>query len=205
MVETTIAARGVDDPRVLEAMRSVPRHEFLPPQLSPRAYEDSALPIGKGQTISQPYIVALMAQALKLNPGAKVLEVGTGSGYSAAVLSQVAGEVYSIERHSQLATQAAQTLARLGFDRVHVTHGDGTLGWPEHAPYDAISVAAGGTGVPEPLLLQLAIGGRLVIPLGPQDEQTLTRIIRTGESSFEREDLGGVRFVPLIPGSPPAS
>ena len=199
MVRRHLAARGIHDPAVLGAMRSVPREAFLPPELAEFAYEDAPLPIEEGQTISQPYIVALMAEALELRPEDRVLEVGTGSGYAAAVLGRIAREVYTIERHGALADTAAGRLLELGFRNVHVRHGDGTLGWPEHAPYDAIVVAAGGPDVPDALVRQLAVGGRLVIPLGAdRDLQTLVRITRQADGRLHHEDLGGVRFVPLI-------
>lgn len=197
MVATQIAARGVVDPRVLDAMRRVPREAFLPAAQAEQAYADNPLPIEAGQTISQPYIVALMAEAAQIKPGDRVLEVGTGSGYAAAILAELAAEVYTIERHAELAEVAATRLA----DRPHVQvlHGDGTLGWPEHAPFDAIVVAAGGPDAPRALLDQLAIGGRLVIPIGATvREQSLLRITRTSAKRYERDDLGAVRFVPLI-------
>jgi protein-L-isoaspartate(D-aspartate) O-methyltransferase len=202
MVERQIAARGVRDPAVLAAMRSVPRERFLPSHLEEFAYQDSPLPIEQGQTISQPFIVALMTEALQLRPGDRVLEIGTGSGYAAAVLARVAREVYTVERHAELAESARIRLRELGFDTVFVRHGDGTLGWPEHAPYDAIvvaaGVAAGGPRVPEALLAQLAPGGRLVIPVGEEKAQELVRVTRRADGTFEHEELGGVRFVPLI-------
>ena len=199
MVRRHIAARGIRDPAVLEAMRSVPREAFLPPELAEFAYEDSPLPIAHGQTISQPYIVALMTAALALGPNDRVLEIGTGSGYAAAILGRIAREVYTIERHAELADRAAARLRELGFDNVHVLHGDGTLGWDAHAPYDAIVVTAGGPDIPDALLGQLAVGGRLVIPIGEDRSlQTLVRVTRQADGSFQREDLGDVRFVPLI-------
>ena len=199
MVRTHIAARGVRDPAVLTAMRSVPREAFLPPELEEFAYTDAPLPIERGQTISQPYIVALMTAAAALRPGDRVLEVGTGSGYAAAILGRIAREVYTVERHEELARVAAERLARLGFANVSVLHGDGTLGWPEHAPYDAIIVAAGGPKVPEALLDQLAPGGRLVIPVGEgRSVQRLLRVTRGADGRFHEEELGDVRFVPLI-------
>jgi protein-L-isoaspartate(D-aspartate) O-methyltransferase len=199
MVERQIAARGVRDPQVLRAMRKVPREQFVAPEQVELAYEDSPLPIDEGQTISQPYIVALMAEALELGPADRVLEIGTGSGYAAAVLAEIAREVYSIERHVGLARQAAERLARLDYQNVSVRRGDGTLGWAERAPFDGIAVTAGGRDVPKTLLAQLAIGGRLVIPIGPTPhQQILVRIRRESEAEYVREELGKVQFVPLI-------
>ncbi|HEX9943154.1 MAG TPA: protein-L-isoaspartate(D-aspartate) O-methyltransferase [Thermoanaerobaculia bacterium] len=199
MVDRQIARRGVRDRRVLEAMRKVPREVFVPENLAEFAYDDTPLPIGEGQTISQPYVVALMAEALELGPGDKVLEIGAGSGYAAAVLSRMAREVYAIERHESLARQARERMRRLGYSNVHIVQGDGTLGWPEHAPYDAIAVAAGGPEVPQALLDQLADGGRLVIPIGPDPRtQSLVRVRHRTNGGYVREDLGAVRFVPLI-------
>jgi len=199
MVERNIAARGVRDDLVLEAMRKVPRELFLPKNLREFAYEDSPLPIAGDQTISQPYIVAFMAEALMLKGGEKILEVGAGSGYAAAVLSEIAANVYTVERLGPLAKQAAATLAGLGYDNVHVLHGDGTRGWPEHAPYDAIVVAAGGPQVPESLKEQLKVGGRLVIPVGAdQRSQELVRVVRVSKNEYRSEDIADVRFVPLI-------
>jgi protein-L-isoaspartate(D-aspartate) O-methyltransferase len=199
MVERNIIARGVRDQLVLDAMRKVPRELFLPKNLSEFAYEDSPLPIAGEQTISQPYIVAFMAEALMLKGGEKVLEIGAGSGYAAAVLSVIAADVYTVERLGQLADKAAATLAELGYDNVHVLHGDGTRGWPEHAPYDAIVVAAGGPQVPESLKEQLKIGGRLVMPVGAdQRTQELVRVTRISTNEYRSEDIADVRFVPLI-------
>jgi len=199
MVERSIAARGVRDELVLDAMRKVPRELFLPKNLREFAYEDSPLPIAGEQTISQPYIVAFMAEALMLTGGEKVLEVGAGSGYAAAVLSEIAANVYTVERLGPLADKAAATLADLGYHNVHVLHGDGTRGWAEHAPYDAIVVAAGGPQVPESLKEQLKTGGRLVIPVGAdQRAQELVRVTRISTSEFRSEDIADVRFVPLI-------
>jgi protein-L-isoaspartate(D-aspartate) O-methyltransferase len=199
MVERNIAGRGVRDELVLEAMRKVPRESFLSEKLREFAYEDSPLPIAGEQTISQPYIVAFMAEALMLKGGEKVLEIGAGSGYAAAVLSEIAADVYTVERLGQLADKAAAKLAELGYDNVHVLHGDGTRGWPEHAPYDAIVVAAGGPQVPESLKQQLKIGGRLVIPVGAdQRSQELVRVIRISANEYLSEDIADVRFVPLI-------
>lgn len=199
MVERSIAARGVRDGLVLDAMSKVPRERFVPERLREFAYDDSPLPIADEQTISQPYIVAFMAEALLLKGDEKVLEIGAGSGYAAAVLSEIAAHVYTIERVGRLAETAAATLAELGYDNVHVRHGDGTRGWPEHAPYDAIVVAAGGPQVPESLKTQLKIGGRLVMPVGSdQTVQELVRVTRVTETEYQSEDIADVRFVPLI-------
>jgi len=199
MVDQQIAARGVRSKAVLDAMRSVPREAFLPENLREFAYEDSPLPIAGAQTISQPYIVALMTEALELNGGERVLEIGTGSGYAAAILSRVAADVYTVERIGELAGKSASALAGLGYTNVHVLHADGTLGWPEHAPYDAIVVAAGGPEVPESLKAQLKVGGRLVIPVGADRRyQELVRVTRLSEHEYRTEDLADVRFVPLV-------
>lgn len=199
MVTEQIAARGVRDEGVLEAMRVVPRERFIDGRLVQYAYDDTPLPIEEGQTISQPFIVALMAEALELAPGARVLEVGAGSGYAAAVLGRVAAEVFAIERHDILARNARRRMAELGYDNVRVMQGDGTLGWPEHAPYDAIAVAAGGPEVPNSLIAQLAVGGRLVMPVGREPRtQELVRIRRLSATEVVRESLGAVQFVPLI-------
>ena len=198
MVARDIMSRGVRDRSVLEAMRIVPRERFLPEELAEFAYEDSPLPIAEGQTISQPFIVATMVEAAEVKNGDRVLEIGTGSGYGAAVISRVAAEVWTIERHSPLAETATAKLAELGYDNVHVRVGDGTLGWPEAAPYDAIIVTAGGPTVPEALLEQLADGGRLVIPVGPESRgQRLVGVRKVGDEILE-DDLGAVRFVPLV-------
>ena len=198
MVERHLVGRGIRDAAVLAAMRAVPREAFIAGELAEFAYEDAPLPIEIGQTISQPYIVALMTEALELRPEDRVLEIGTGSGYAAAVLSRIAAAVYSVERHEELATAAQRRLQTLGYSNVQVLHGDGTLGWPAHEPYDAIVVAAGGPSVPRPLLEQLADGGRLVIPVGSTPrEQELVRVRRHGDT-YTRENLGGVRFVPLV-------
>lgn len=198
MVERDIARRGVSDPRVLGAMRAVPRERFLADNLAEFAYQDSPLPIEEGQTISQPFIVATMAAAAQLLSDSRVLEIGTGSGYGAAVLSRIASEVWTIERHGFLADQARRRLAELGYDNVVVVHGDGTLGLPEHAPFDAIVVTAGAPVIPETLLEQLVDGGRLIIPVGPDTRgQVLLRIRRDGHDMIE-ESLGPVQFVPLL-------
>jgi protein-L-isoaspartate(D-aspartate) O-methyltransferase len=197
MVETQIERRGVLDPRVLAAMAKVPRHRFIPRPLWEQAYSDYPLPIGEEQTISQPYIVALMTEALELAGPEKVLELGTGSGYQAAVLGEMAAEVYTIERIPALARAAEQVLASLGYTNVHVIVADGTLGWAGQAPFDAILVTAGSPQVPPPLVDQLAMGGRLVIPVGDRYTQTLTRVRRTPEG-LKHEYLGGCRFVKLI-------
>jgi protein-L-isoaspartate(D-aspartate) O-methyltransferase len=199
MVRDQIAARGVRNLGVLEAMRRVPREAFLPDEFGEFAYQDTPLPIEAGQTISQPYIVALMIESVEPRAGDRALEIGTGSGYAAAVLSEVVDEVYTVERHEQLAKLAIGRLASLGYTKVKVLHGDGTLGWPEHAPYDVILVTAGGPQVPRPLLEQLAIGGRLIIPIGDTSRlQRLVRVTRTSQDQFDDEDLGEVQFVPLI-------
>jgi protein-L-isoaspartate(D-aspartate) O-methyltransferase len=199
MVEHKIVGRGVRSPAVLEAMRTVPREAFLPEHLREFAYEDAPLPIAEGQTISQPYIVALMTEALLLTGGEDVLEIGTGSGYAAAVLSRIAGNVYTVERIGQLAEKAASALSNLGYRNVHVRHADGTRGWLDHAPYDAIIVAAGGPDVPESLKRQLKIGGRLVIPVGADRKvQELVRVTRVSDHKYQTEDLADVRFVPLV-------
>ena len=199
MVERQIAARGVVGKRLLEAMRTVPREAFVPDHLREFAYDDAPLSIEADQTISQPYIVAVMIEAARLGPDGKVLEIGAGSGYAAAVMSRVAGRVYAIERHQELADLAAERMKRLGYGNVVVRHGDGSKGWPEEAPFDAILAAASGPDVPDVLLRQLAVGGRLVMPIGePQAVQTLVAVTRSGEDQFDTEDLGPVRFVPLI-------
>jgi protein-L-isoaspartate(D-aspartate) O-methyltransferase len=198
-VAEQIEARGVRDPRVLAAMRKVPREHFVPEDLRAEAYADSPLPIGGGQTISQPYIVAFMIEALTLRGGEKVLEIGAGSGYAAAILAEIAGEVFTIERIGQLAERAAASLADAGYTNVHVRHADGTEGWSDEAPFDAILVSAGAPDVPKSLMRQLAVGGHMVIPVGSDPRaQELIRITRVDEDEYEREDIADVRFVPLI-------
>ena len=198
MVNSQLAERGIDDARVLEAFARVPREEFVPVELAPFAYDDAPLPIGDGQTISQPYIVAFTVDALRLEPNDRVLDIGTGSGYAAAVLAELASEVYSVERVSSLCHSARERLHRLRYDNVHVRCGDGSLGWAEHAPYAAIAVAAVGPRPPPALLSQLEIGGRLVMPIGPSGSQTLVRVTRTARTAYKKERLVDVRFVPLI-------
>ncbi len=195
MVAEQIEARGIEDGRVLAAMNKVPRHEFVPKRRRARAYEDRPLPIGEGQTSSQPYIVAFMAEVADLGPESKVLEIGTGSGYGAAVLAQVAKEVYTIEILEPLAKRADETLKRLGYTNIHVRHDDGYRGWPEHAPFDAIVVTAAPPFVPEPLKQQLKVGGHLVIPVGErfQDMRVLTRT----KDGFAENSVLDVRFVPM--------
>jgi protein-L-isoaspartate(D-aspartate) O-methyltransferase len=199
MVEEQIIARGVLDPAVLKAMRDIPREKFVSPEIREFAYSDNPLPIGEGQTISQPYIVALMAEAMEISPGDRVLEIGTGSGYAAAVLSRIASEVYTVERIKRLVRIARNRLKKLGYANVHVLLGNGTLGWPQQAPYDAIVVTACGPEIPQAFLDQLKVGGRLIIPIGPLPGfQSLIRVRKASEKDYEQEDLGDVSFVPLI-------
>ena len=199
MIREHLQGRGISDQSVLKAMREVPREEFVTERFLERAYGDYPLPLAEGQTISQPYIVAYMTAALELSPTDRVLEIGTGSGYAAAVLSRIVTTVYSVERLSGLAQSARQRLERLGYTNIIIHEGDGTLGWPEHAPYDAIIVTAGAPDVPPPLLEQLANGGRLVVPIGRSCEvQELVRVRRISRHDYRTEDLCGVRFVPLI-------
>ncbi|HKK57338.1 protein-L-isoaspartate(D-aspartate) O-methyltransferase [Marinobacter sp.] len=199
MVDLQIAGRGIDNPQVLSAMRCVPRERFLAPEMRAQAYEDRPLPISEKQTISQPYIVAYMTAAMQLTGGGSVLEIGTGSGYAAAVLAEIANRVVTVERHKSLADRARKILHELGYDNVEVVQADGTLGWPEGAPYDGIVVTAGGPSVPRALKDQLAVGGRLVIPVGDREtEQALVRITRVSEDEFHEEQLSRVRFVPLV-------
>ena len=208
MVADQLHRRGIVDPRVLAAFANVPREVFVPGALRDRAYDDGPLPIEHGQTISQPYVVAITLQALKLEGHERVLEIGTGSGYAAALLGEIAADVDTIERIDELARTAAERLARLGITNVHVHHGDGTLGLASRAPYEAIAVAAGAPKPPPSLLDQLTIGGRLVLPTGDADHQRLVRITRRDLTTFAEEDLGDVRFVPLVgaegwPDTPP--
>jgi protein-L-isoaspartate(D-aspartate) O-methyltransferase len=197
MVSRQIEARGVKDRLVLDALRRVPRHLFVPTRVEAESYEDRALPIGHGQTISQPYIVAAMTELASLKGGEKVLEIGTGSGYQAAVLAEIAGSVYSIEIVPELAQEARTRLKRLGYDRVKVRTGDGWAGWPEEAPFDAIIVTAAPETVPPPLVEQLKTGGRLVIPVGPREDQKLQRLVKTA-TGLKKESVFPVRFVPFL-------
>jgi len=199
MVSAQIAGRGVSNKHVLDAMRRVPREGFVAAGMEEFAYEDSPLPIAEGQTISQPYIVAAMIVAADVKPGDRVLDVGTGSGYAAAVVAEIADEVYTIERHQTLAEDARERFDALGCRNIHVRHGDGTLGWPDAAPFDAVIVAAGGSEVPEALRDQLKIGGRLIIPIGDIiHHQRLVKIVRESEQEFSESELEPVRFVPLV-------
>jgi protein-L-isoaspartate(D-aspartate) O-methyltransferase len=195
MVRDQIAARGVRDPRVLAAVSKVPRHELVPEDVRAHAYEDRPLPIGHGQTISQPYVVAYMTEQLRLLGDERVLEIGTGSGYQAAVLAELAGEVYSIEIVEPLGERARADLARLGYRNVQVRVGDGYRGWPEQAPFDAIIVTAAPGHVPQPLIDQLAVGGRLVLPVGGLDQELL--LLSRDADGIHEERLIGVRFVPM--------
>jgi protein-L-isoaspartate(D-aspartate) O-methyltransferase len=199
MVRTQLADRGIRDVRVLGAMRDVPRHEFVDESLRQDAYEDHPLPIAADQTISQPYIVALMLQHLALQPSDRILEVGTGSGYVTALLSTLCAEVYSVERHAELALAAESRLARLGYANVNIRMGDGSRGWPEYAPYDAILVSAAASEVPPLLFDQLREGGRMMLPVGPASSQEL-QLIRSVGGQAETRNLEGCRFVPLVEG-----
>jgi len=198
MVLRHLQQRDIVDPAVLAAFERVPREEFVPDDLTHHAYDDAPLPIGNAQTISQPYVVAMTVQALRLRGHERVLEIGTGSGYAAAVLAALAREVVTVERIEELAHSAAERLARLGIHNVEVHAGDGTLGWPAKAPYEAIAVAAAAPSPPRALLDQLAIGGRLVLPSGESEHQRLLRITRQDHDEYLYEDLGDVRFVPLL-------
>jgi protein-L-isoaspartate(D-aspartate) O-methyltransferase len=199
MVQRQIAARGLRDPVLLDAFRAVPREAFVAADQAPEAYGDHPLPIGAGQTISQPYIVALMIAEAGIGRGDHVLEVGAGSGYAAAVISRIAARVVAVERQPQLVGAARERIARLGYANVEIVEGDGTCGWPASAPHDAILAAATGSHVPQQLLDQLAPGGRLVMPIGPPaDVQRLVRVTKSRDGRLARSDLGPVRFVPLI-------
>jgi protein-L-isoaspartate(D-aspartate) O-methyltransferase len=198
MVREQIEARGIKDPRVLAAMRKVPRHLFIDEALWPQAYNDYPLPIGEGQTISQPYIVALMTSALELKGDEKVLEIGTGSGYQTAILAELAKGVFTIERVDDLMLKAKKILDRLGYFNVAYKTGDGTLGWPEMAPFQGIIVTAAAPDIPLPYLEQLDVGGRIVIPIGDRWAQMLYKVTKLPNGEFKKENLGGCRFVPLI-------
>lgn len=198
MVAGQLVPRGIRAAQVLEAMRKVPRHRFVPANLQDHAYDDGPLPIGEGQTISQPYIVALMTELSRPAPLAKVLEIGTGSGYAASVLSRICKEVYTVERLPHLSEQASERIQSLGYANVHCIVGDGTLGLPEHAPYDSILVTAGAPAVPDSLKKQLAIGGTMVIPVGDSVMQKLLCVRRLGPEDYHQEVVEAVRFVPLI-------
>lgn len=198
MVREQIESRGITNAAVLAAMHHVPRHEFVPERWVDDAYEDHPLPIGHGQTISQPYIVALMTELLQLARGAKVLEVGTGSGYQAAILAEVGADVYSIEIVEPLAKESVDRLRRLGYDRIHVKQGDGYLGWPEHSPFDAIIVTAGADHIPPPLVEQLKPGGRMVIPVGDAHAEQLLMLVEKGaDGNVTTHNVAPVLFVPL--------
>ena len=196
MVATQIAARGIKDASTLDAMRKVPRHEFLPMRLRGEAYSDYPLPIGHGQTISQPYVVAFMTEAIQPKPGEKILEIGAGSGYQAAVLAQAGAEVYTVEIIEPLAEMARQTLERLGYKNARVRHGDGYRGWPEHAPFDAIVVTCAPDKIPPDLIAQLKDGGRMIIPVGAGMEQDLVLLRKEG-GRVEKQSVLPVRFVPM--------
>lgn len=198
MVERHVQGRGITDPLVIEAMCQVPRHLFVEEALQGQAYSDYPLPIGEKQTISQPHTVAMMTEALQLRGGEKVLEIGTGSGYQAAVLARIASRVYSVERFPTLARRARRILDAIGANNVNIRLSDGTSGWQEEAPFDAIIITAGAPAIPQQYLEQLAIGGRLVIPVGTLGAQVLKRVVRKGESEFAEENLLDCRFVPLV-------
>jgi protein-L-isoaspartate(D-aspartate) O-methyltransferase len=198
MIETQLLPRGIKDPRVIAAMRKVPRHLFLDEALWPEAYEDHPVPIGEKQTISQPFIVAIMTEALKLSGTEKILEIGTGSGYQAAVLAELAEQVYSMERLPSIAKRARRILDELKYANIVITIGDGTLGWKEHSPYDGIIVTAASPYPPKTLLEQLKVGGRLIIPIGDEFTQDLTLYIRDSDKDYSKESYGGCRFVKLI-------
>ncbi len=202
MVTTQIEGRGVEDERVLEAMRTVPRHLYIPEEMRPQAYRDSPLPIGHEQTISQPYIVALMSELLEVSPEHRVLEIGTGSGYQAAVLAEMGVEVYTIEIICELAERAERDLAATGYDNVVVRCGDGYKGWPDHAPFDRIIVTAAPPELPQALVDQLAVGGLLVVPVG-EHQQMLQVVKKIDEDTVETTDKAPVRFVPMVPGDTP--
>jgi protein-L-isoaspartate(D-aspartate) O-methyltransferase len=196
MVEEQVVARGIKNPRLLAAMRKIPRHLFVDPGLLQRAYDDSSLPIGAKQTVSQPYMAARMTEALELSGEERVLEIGTGSGYQSALLAELSFNVFSVEKIRALAVKARAVLDRLQYHNIAIQVGDGTIGWPEHSPFDAIMVTAGAPDLPRPLIEQLAVGGRLVIPVGDDESQVLVRVTRH-PLKFEEEQLGDCRFVKL--------
>ena len=199
MIERHIIARGIDNAALIAAFRAVPREAFVSAGFETAAYADAPLPIGSGQTISQPYIVALTVDSAEIGPDDKVLEIGAGSGYAAAIIGQVARQVIAIERHGELARLASERMAKLGYDNVRIVEGDGTRGYPEEAPFDAIVAAASGSHIPQALLDQLKPGGRIVMPLGaPGAIQELVKVTKRADGSLEQVNLGGVRFVPLI-------
>ncbi len=198
MVKDQLEKRGIRDYRVLRAMLDIPRHFFVPLDLQDKAYEDGPLPIGAGQTISQPYIVASMIELIEPQTTYRVLEVGVGSGYSAAVLSRLVAQVYGVERDSTLLSSAEKKFKELGLSHIQAKHGDGTLGWEEYSPYDAILVTAGSPSLPKPLLSQLKVGGVMVIPVGNRVEQNLVRVVKRSQDHYQEKTLYGVRFVPLI-------
>ncbi len=197
MIDQQLKARGINDYQVLNAMQAVERHKYVPDELQQRAYGDHPLPIGHQQTISQPYIVALMTQLLEPSERKKILEIGTGSGYQAAVLGELFGEVYSIEIIQELAERSADILKQEGYNNVHVKHGDGFSGWPEHAPFDGIIVTCSPEDVPEPLKEQLALGGKIIIPVGTRTTQTLV-VLTKQPDGFKKESITAVRFVPMV-------
>lgn len=199
MVDRQVAARGISGARLLASMRKIPREFFVPETLRESVYDDSPLPIEAEQTISQPYVVALMIESAGVRDGQRVLEIGAGSGYAAAILAEMGTELYAVERHRELAELASGRLRHLGYPGARVRHGDGSLGWPEHAPFEVILVSASGSHVPDTLLKQLTIGGRLVMPIGEANAvQSLMRVTREGDDDFQQQELGPVRFVPLI-------
>lgn len=201
MVDRQLVARGIRDEAVLSAMQTVPRERFVAPGMEEFAYEDGPLAIGEGQTISQPYVVAYMIELAQISAGERVLEVGAGSGYAAAIISRIAGQVIAIERHAVLAQKAGQSLSALGYDNVEIVAGDGSRGYRQEAPFDAIIVSAGGSAVPMALKEQLALGGRLVMPVGRGGAiQRLLRLTKTAADRFDEDDFGGVMFVPLVAG-----
>lgn len=198
MINVHLKRRGISDPNVIKAMKTVPRENFVAEGYEDTAYEDTALAIGQGQTISQPFIVALMIASANIKPDDNVLEIGTGSGYAAAVLSRIAGHIYTIERLGELANVAKQRFAALGYDNIEVRTGDGTKGWPDAKLFDAILVTAASSEIPRALKAQLNVKGRMIIPIGSKNEQHLLQLTRVDATTFEEKDLGGVRFVPLL-------